>query len=151
MRTSLLLSSILVPGLALGFGAARRVFSQDPAPDASETTIEKNMHLVEDAQKKLRRLVRDPARTLEALEQIALMELATLACKGEVPLKAPELPDGEREIFVREYRKGIAQLLVTELELEIALLEADSEKAQAIFEGFSGLEDSGHERFTDEE
>jgi hypothetical protein len=150
MRARLLLASLLVSGLALRFGAAR-LSSQDPAHEEAETTIQKHMHLVEDAQKKLRRLVRDPARIAEAIEEIERMELATFACKSEVPLRTADLADAEREAFVRDYRKGIAQLLAAELELEIALLEADSAKAQAIFERFSGMEDTGHERFTNEE
>lgn len=118
--------------------------------EAEETELARRMEVVEEGMKFLRRGLRDPEARDECLARIVSMEEAALACKGLVPAMAAQVPEAEREAFVRAYRRDMAELLIGILRLEQAVLDGDVEAARARWRELSDLEDAGHERFTED-
>jgi hypothetical protein len=110
----------------------------------------REMERVKDGLKKLRRMIHEGQRD-PALAEVALLEEASLRAKLLVPVRAQDVPEAERAAFVRDYRKGMVELVAAELALETALLEDDFEAARAALEALSELEDPAHGRFTRED
>ena len=120
-------------------------------PEADESEIDRQMEIVEDAIGKLRRSLRDEAKNEESLASAATIEEAVLKAKLLTPKLTATLPEGEREAFVRAYRKELCALLRDLLELEEALLDRDYEPTKELFKKLRETEDPAHERFTADE
>jgi soluble cytochrome b562 len=122
------------------------------SPDEHEhTELEERMEEIESAVKRLRRSLRDDANRADSLALVVEMQRATLASKGLAPKRAATLEGEARARFEREYRRTMVDLLSAQLELEAALLDGDLEAAKAAFTRVRDFEDSGHERFSEEE
>lgn len=147
------LKKLLVPALALG-ALAFPLLSTAPsaaALDDDETELAKQMHVVEDGLRALRRSLRDPATYPDALETVVECQAAALASKGQVPAMAARVPEGERDAFVKGYRKEMIAVVEGFLKLERALLEGqDPDALKEIYGAIKGLEDGGHERYTED-
>ncbi len=143
MKTLLIL--LALPLLALPF-----VQEQEHA-EHEETPLEEQMLLLEENLGKLRRSLRDEAKTDESLAALLAMQAATMRSKVLVPEMAAEIPEAEREAFVADFRKTLIDLLREQLALEVALIDGDREEAKAIFKRIRATEESGHEKFTHEE
>lgn len=120
------------------------------APRADEGPIGTHMEVIEGAMKKLRRAVPDPEQRAACLELVVEIESAALEAKQGVPPMAEKLPEGERAAFGAAYRKEMVQLMTRVLELETALIDGEQEAIDTAYRKLRAMEDSGHERFTDE-
>lgn len=155
-RSFALLTFCLLAFLLVRAPGASLAVPQDPdasrGPDASQGTVEiaEQMEIVSGGLKRLRRTLKDSAQRTESLAILAEVERAALAAKQGTPPMTDTLPEGEREAFVTAYRKTIAELLTRMLELEVALLDADLEKAQELYERVKAMENLGHARFTED-
>jgi len=138
----LTLPALLAGALALGAISAPQ--------EEEETELEKQMVVVEDGVKALRRSTRDPSRVAESLATLATVQAAALAAKQEVPVMAAAIPEGEREAFVKGYRKEMVIFVTSLLELETALLDGDADVIKAAYRTVHDMEDSGHDRFTED-
>jgi len=116
-----------------------------------ESELEEHMERIERSVKALRRSLRDPALAAESLQTLAEIQAQTLACKPLTPAATARLPEGEREAFVKAYRKAMIDFLTRQLELEAALLEGDEEAVKTAFDAFREMEDPSHERFAPED
>lgn len=126
--------------------------SRNPPQEASDKgELHEHMELIEEALGKLRRSLRDPARCDESLAHIALMQEKSLACKLLAPRLISQLPGQERAAMERDYRRVMVDFLIAQLELEAALLDGDHDGAKTAFKKVREMEESGHERFTEEE
>ena len=132
---------------ALALGAPAQEKKHDPK---SETPLAQQMERIDDAMHKLKRGVRDAAQKDACLTEVANAQQACLAAKLLTPKMAPTVPEAERAAFVRDFRKGVAALLVEFTNLEIALLDGDAEKSVATYKKLEAMEDEGHNRFTNE-
>ena len=146
MKTTALFLSLLLGGSTLL--GLRMPQDQEPL---GEDELREHMESIEDAVKRLRRSLRDPANLAESLELVARMQSDALVCKGLVPPLADTLPEAERAAFCAAFRRMMVDFLGAQLELEAALLDGDAEKADAAFARVRDFEDTGHERFTLEE
>jgi hypothetical protein len=63
---------------------------------------------------------------------------------------ASTVPEADRPAFARDFRKGVAALLVEFTNLELALLDGDADKAVASYKKLEAMEDEGHNQFTNE-
>jgi hypothetical protein len=116
-----------------------------------ETELSAHMEKIEDAQKQLRRQLKDETGWSAALETLLEIQRQTLACKVLVPAQAAKVPEAERAAFVTAYQRTMVDFLVRQLELEAALLDRDANGVKSAFERLRAMEDSSHERFAPEE
>lgn len=116
-----------------------------------KTELGRQMEEIDEAMKKLRRLLRKSEGAADSLEQISRMEKAAVAAKGMVPSKAASLPEADRPKFVAAYRKGMAAFVVEVCHMESAVIDGDAAKAQEIFKNLKTIEDEGHDHFMEDE
>jgi hypothetical protein len=116
-----------------------------------ETPLKAAMEEIEENLGRLRRALRDDAQPAEALAAVAAMEEATLRAKLLVPPLADKAPEAERAALVRDYRKLLVELMASQLALEAELLDGDLEGARERFKEVRAFEDTGHERFTEDD
>jgi len=146
---------LLPPALCLALlaGAGLQDGGQDPAAghgDEPRSELGRHMLVIEEELGRLRRALRDERERPQALLHIVAIERAALAAKDEAPLMAATRPEAARAAFVAAYRKEMIVLLSRLLALETAVLDGDGEAAKLLFEEIREMEDSGHERFTEE-
>lgn len=148
-----LAATALVIGLArVGTAAYGNSPAQDPEKQEPETETElaRQMEIVEDGLRSLRRSVRDPAKKADSLAAVIACERAIVAAKSEVPSMAARVPEAEREAFVTAFRLEMLGLLENFLVLEKALLEGRNDELRDLYKVLKGLEDPAHERFTED-
>ena len=78
-----------------------------PPQDADDPAIVKYMKTVNRNMRRLRRQVSDPAKNEASLEFVATVKKNILAAREEHPLKTPELPEAEREPFLKAYHEAL--------------------------------------------
>ena len=137
----LLLAGLLV---AAPFTATRFALA------AEDTELAKQMEEMDDAQKSLRKSLKDPATNAASLETLTKLQQLTVTSKALTPAKAAQVPEGERAKFVAGYRKDMAGLLAAYAQIEVAILDGDNAKAEELFKGLKKIEDDGHEKYSDE-
>lgn len=136
--------------LGAWFSPALATASQDESAVA-ETEMDRQMEIIEEGLKKLRRSLRKEEKNAESLEWIAKIQDASLKSKLETPKMAVKIPEDQRAKFVADYRKEMAVVVIRMCEMEIAVLDGDLDKAQGLYKQLKSLEDSGHEKFLEEE
>ncbi|MEE8468919.1 MAG: hypothetical protein V3T22_10700 [Planctomycetota bacterium] len=150
-----LAATVLVFGLArVGTAAYGISPAQDPDEQEQEqepeTELARQMEIVKDGLRSLRRSVRDPAKKADSLAAVIACERAIVAAKSEVPSMAAQVPEAEREAFVTAFRLEMLGLLENFLVLEKALLEGRNDELRDLYKVLKGLEDPAHERFTED-
>ena len=136
---------LVLAGLVVGSPLAVR-----PAAAAEDTELAKQMEVMQDAQKQLRKSIKTAEGNATSLEALTKFQQATIASKALVPAKAAKMPDAEKSKFVAAYRKQMAALLTHLLHIEVAVLDGDHAKAEELFKGLKKIEDDGHEKFSEE-
>jgi len=115
-----------------------------------ETELGSAMETMEDALRSLRKSLRSAEQNPASLATLVELQAAVHAAKVETPAMAGKMPAEQRPAFVRDYRKemvGMARML---LDLELLVLEGKQEEAGDLLKKIRRLEDSGHERFTED-
>lgn len=115
-----------------------------------ETPLHQNMERIERGLKKLRRDLKDATKNTTSLETVLEMQDAASKCKLITPPITEKQPEAERAAFARDYRKQMIGVEKDLRDLEIALLDGDTAKAQELFKKVSDSEDTGHEKFTED-
>ena len=136
--------------LAALFAAAPALLTPGVAMAADDTELAKQMEVIQDEQKALRKSIKSAGDNAASLEALTKMQQATIASKALVPAKAAEMPEAERAKFVAAYRKDMAAMLEHLCKIETALLDNDNAKAEQLFKGLKKIEDDGHEKFSEE-
>ena len=114
-----------------------------------DTPLAKQMEIMEDGMKKLRRTLRKAESNKESLELIEKVEKAAKASKDLVPAKAERMPATERAKFVEGYKKDMEATIKTIGEMKAAVQEGKNDKAQELYKTIKTQEDKGHEKYTD--
>src|SRR5687768_11096275 len=96
---------VLLAGLVVASPLAVR-----PALAADDTELAKQMEVMQDAQKELRKSVKSADGNATSLEALTKYQQATIAAKALVPAKAAALPEAEKAKFVAAYRKEMGVL-----------------------------------------
>ena len=148
---------------SLALGPTVQEAKPDPKPDAPKSRAEKKkghdegdtplaqqMERIDAALHMLKRGVRDPAQRDACFIEIINAQQACFASKLLAPKMTPSIPEGERAAFLRDYKKGIAALLIEFTNLEVAVLDGETERAVALHKKLESMEDEGHNRFTNE-
>jgi hypothetical protein len=148
MRTLCLLL-IAAMGMAVAIVAAPSRATADDAAQASP--LHKQMEILQDAVKQLRRQVKDPARNPQSLELVVQMQTSVILAKTYVPPLAQTLPEEKRPEFLMGYRKKMIELADALLELELALLDGKNAQAEELLKKSLELRFKGHQQFKGEE
>lgn len=151
VRTLVLVTALSACGVAgpMALPSRPAVAAAEPKePKNLDTPLSKEMETMDEGLKKLRRSLRDPAQNATSLEWIAKIQAATVASKGMTPAMASTIPEADRGKWVINYRKDMAKLLATMAQMEVAVLDGDSAKAQDLYKSLKTQESEGHEKFT---
>ena len=98
---------VLLAGLVVASPLAVR-----PALAADDTELAKQMEVMQDAQKELRKSIKTAEGNTTSLEALTKFQQATIASKALVPAKAVKMPEAEKAKFVAAYRNDMAAMLV---------------------------------------
>jgi hypothetical protein len=135
--------------IAVAAGSWPLIFS--PRAGAEEkkqkTELNKQMEVIDEGMKKLKRALRKPDQNAVSLQLITKIEEAAVACKGMTPSRATTLPSDQIPSFVVDYRKQMIALVESMCKMESALLDGDNKKAQAVYKELKTQEDDGHDKF----
>jgi len=141
-----LLPLVALTALAL---APRNGFARVRAsatPSANDA-IEQAMGQLQRSMKTLGKGITEETRGA-ALEELAKIESALIAAKGEVPDTAAEVDEKKRDAFVAEYRTTLLEVLKYTCDAEIAVVNGKYKEAEGILRGkMGGLKSSGHDKF----
>jgi hypothetical protein len=122
--------------------SAQEDHADDPLLEAMET--------IEDGLRALRKGLRDEAQLASGLEALPAMHQAAVTARQYPPPMAAKVPEPERAEFVKAYRKQLLEVSRRLIDMEEALLDADAEKARAVYQQLKDAENAGHERFTED-
>jgi soluble cytochrome b562 len=132
-----------------GGAPAKQEGRRDGKKHEAETPLAQQMEKIDDAMNFLKRGLRDPAKRDDCLAQVATAQAACVAAKLLVPKLAATTADAERPAFVKNYRKGMASLLIELTNLELALLNGEKDAALASYKKLEAMEEDGHNSFTE--
>ena len=152
---TLLLGITVAAALLAGRPFAAPAFAQDKEDAKSEvkdldTELAKQMEVVEEAMKKLRRTLRKAESNAESLEWIDKMEKAAVKSKDLVPAMAAKLPEAKRAEFVEKYKKDMDVFVKDVVQMRAAVKEGKNDKAQEIYKTLKTHEDEGHKKYTEQ-
>ncbi len=119
------------------------------ASAAEDTELAKQMEVMQENLKKLRKTVKNAADDAASLEALNNAQAAAVASKALVPAKAAQVPEADRAKFVAGYRKEMIALMEHLGKIEVALLDNDNAKAEELYKGLKGIEDAGHEKYSE--
>jgi soluble cytochrome b562 len=114
-----------------------------------DTELAKQMETIDEAMKKLRRLLRKAESNAESLEWIDKMEKAAVKAKDLTPAMASKIPEAERAKWVEAYKKDMDAMIKAVGEMKAAVKEGKNDKAQELYKTLKTQEDKGHEKYTE--
>jgi cytochrome b562 len=150
-----LLSALLLVALTGPLISGSSWFSHAPqepvAEDADETPLQREMGVVKDGMRKLRRGLSKADDIQKALPVILEMQAAMQFAKTQIPPMSEAIADEvARATFIRDYRKGVVGAQSLMLDLEVAILDGDTELAQNLYKKLKSTKEDGHEQFTED-
>ena len=118
------------------------------APGAAKVSLEAEMKAMGRDYRTIRQQVKDSTKNASTLAALADLELHTVIAKAAIPRTATTMPtEDQKKEKATDYRKDMADLVRTELDMEDALLSGDNDKAAKISDTMHKLEESGHQNF----
>lgn len=115
-----------------------------------DTELAKQMEVIDEAMKKLRRTLRKAESNADSLEWIDKLEKASVKSKELVPATAAKVPEAERAKWVEAYKKDMDIFIKSVGELRAAVKAGSNDKAQEIYKTLKTHEDKGHEKYTEQ-
>lgn len=113
----------------------------------AETELEGKMDEMGGAFRKLRGLLKDPAKNAESIAVVRKIRTAAADAAKLTPAMTADLPEGERAKFVADYRKRMQDFVATLEKLEAALQANDNAAAAKLFEEIRDQQKAGHKDF----
>jgi soluble cytochrome b562 len=139
---------VLKPVAAMA-AAAQEKEGDGKTPKDLDTELAKQMEVIDEAMKKLRRTLRKPESNKESLEHIDKIEKASAKSKDLVPALAAKKPEADRAKFVENYKKDMDAFIKSVGEMKAAVQAGQNDKAQDIYKNLKTQEDKGHEKYTE--
>jgi len=139
--------------IGLVFALTPSTASADNHEEKEESELYQKMEEMQGYYRNLGRGLRRPSADdlPEFLNDTQQLQLLTVQTKSLIPSKTAEIPEDERSAFILAYRQLQLETLRTLIALEEALLEADFEAADAVFDEVKKLRSEGHEAFKSED
>jgi len=134
---------------ALLLGISTQSHAADGADRAptTQSTMEREMQLIEKPYKQLQRYVKDPKKNEKSLALVTEMQIHTILSKAIVPKVPDSVPADQRAKYISDYRAMMANMVREELDLEDALIEGNQAKAVESMKSLHDIEEQGHEDF----
>ena len=114
-----------------------------------DTELAKQMEIMDESMKKLRRTLRKPDSNPDSLVLIEKLEKACVASKDLVPAMASKIPEAERAKWVEGYKKEMETTIKTVGEMKAAVKANNNDKANELYKMLKQQEDKGHEKYTE--
>ena len=146
---------VVAAALAAGFfalpaGAAAQEKDDDKSTVKNlDTPLAKQMEIIDESMKKLRRTLRKTESNADSLVLIEKMEKACVASKDLVPAMASKVPEAERAKWVEAYKKDMEATIKTVGEMKAAVKANNNDKANELYKTLKQHEDKGHEKYTE--
>ena len=150
------LAFALAAAFCLGsFSLPRPAPAQDKEEAKSEvkdldTELAKQMEVMDEAMKKLRRTLRKAESNAESLEWIDKLEKASVKSKELIPAKLAKVPEADRAEMVKAYQKDMDAFLKSVGEMKTAVKAGKNDVAQEVYKTLKTHEDKGHEKYTEQ-
>lgn len=123
----------------------------DAAKEKEKTPLGRHMSAMGKNLRVLKRQVADPAKNASSIELVSAMKKEAAESKKLVPEKAEEIPAGEREKWLADYREQITELENTFGQIEKALRADRNDEAKTLVEKLGSMRREGHEKFNAED
>ena len=146
---------VLAAALAAGlFALPSAAVAQEKDDEKStvkdlDTELAKQMEIMDESMKKLRRTLRKPDSNPDSLVLIEKLEKACVASKDLVPAMAAKIPEAERAKWVEAYKKDMEVTIKTVGEMKAAVKANNNDKANELYKTLKQQEDKGHEKYTE--
>jgi soluble cytochrome b562 len=138
-----------LPLLAVAAAAAQDKDDEKSKVKDLDTELAKQMEVIDEGMKKLRRTLRKAESNKESLEWIEKIEKASTKSKDLIPALAAKKPEAERAKFVESYKKDMETFIKGVGEMKAAVQEGKNDKAQEVYKSLKTQEDKGHEKYTE--
>lgn len=116
--------------------------------DGGGEDLEHAMKQIEKPYKALLKQISDKSKNAHSLKLVSEMQAATLKAKDEEP---DHLPKDKRAEKLADYRSMMSACLISECEIEQALLDNDNTAAAKKLEELTARMKDGHKEFRNEE
>jgi len=133
----------------VAMAAAQEKEGEGKAPKDLDTELAKQMEVIDEAMKKLRRTLRNAEGNKQSLEHIDKIEKAAAKSKELIPALATKKPEAERPKFVENYKKDMDTFIKSVGEMKAAVQAGQNDKAQEVYKTLKTQEDKGHEKYTE--
>lgn len=145
----LLLPVLLITPLALAFAHTEpSAAAQDPAAEEEPTPLQAAMGTLQSNQRKLRKLIKDPAANQAALmEALGAMESGILIAIQYAPEAAEGVSANEHAMFSVSYKRAMVATLDTVLVMQMATLGGDADAVGAGYKQLGQHKKNGHNEF----
>lgn len=137
----------------LAFGGYSALSPSDAVAAADDDTpLQKEMEIVDESLRKLRRSLRKKEAELEeSLKLIDAAQMANVKCKEYLPKMTEKIPEAEKAAFLKEYRVRMVEVMQKFCEMELAVLDGKWEEAEKCYDALREMEETGHEKYIEEE
>jgi len=139
---------VLRPVAAMAAAAQEKEGEEKKVKDL-DTELAKQMEVIDEAMKKLRRTLRKADSNKESLEHIEKIEKAAAKSKDLIPALAAKKPEADRPKFVENYKKDMEAFIKSVGEMKAAVQAGQNDKAQDVYKTLKTQEDNGHEKYTE--
>ena len=139
---------VLKPVAAMAAAAQDKEGGEKKVKDL-DTELAKQMEVIDEAVKKLRRTLRKAESNKDSLELIDKVEKAATKSKDLVPALAAKKPEADRAKFVENYKKDMDAFIKSVGEMKAAVEAGQNDKAQEVYKNLKTQEDKGHEKYTE--
>ena len=139
-------------GMGLALAVPSAAFSATESPENDQIpAIVSHMKALNSNLRRLRRQVRDPDNREASLELLVEIKKHAVAAQKEEPLKTPDLPETDREAFLKAFRDLMDEVIETIEQAEAALKDGRDDEAQGLVRKIYGFKSDGHKRFQKKE
>jgi soluble cytochrome b562 len=148
MKIRLIVSGLLLAPILV----SQAVRAQPPGPPPGnwsepKTPLEKDMHQIASAVKKLKKQLGDASQNASSLELVAQIRDGASAASGETPSYAADKPEAERAAFVADFQSDMKDFVAKVDTLAATLKANDNDAAAKIFKELIDAEHKGHKEF----
>ena len=112
-----------------------------------DTQLELYMKDINRGLRALRKQLSDPEMKDATIQSIREIEILTIKARNEKPAKLEEIPEAAQAEFLMGYQKSMVEFTSKLMELEMAVVAGDMEKAEKLREAIGDLKKPAHTEY----
>ena len=124
---------------------------QTTQPTHDPKALHKEMEAMNRSLQKLTRQIKDKSKNESSLAVVGELQQHTIACKLMMPTGATTQPADQQPKYVAEYRRQMAEVLRTELDLEQQIIDGKNDEAAQTIKKLRDQEKAGHKVYQPKE